>query len=158
VSARPGDHVHIEAYSRPSTTYAVIRGVTVVPPSGVLAYTFRPSTNTRLFAASAECGVSGSVAAAVHGALSIVAHRDGLRRYTFSGAVSPAASYEGKVVGLYYLNGSTPVLKGVGRVRGGKAAISVSFQQAGRWTFYLSAAANPTNAVARSKNRPTVIG
>jgi hypothetical protein len=157
VYGKPGDHVSISAYSRPSTTYSVVRGDAVLPASGWLDYTFRPATNTRLYALSTTCGPSNSATIVVHGLVSIAAHRDGVRAYTFRGAVSPAAAYEGQLVKLFFLRGSTPVQKGSGRVHAGKIAISVQFQRSGRLTLFLAAPANNNNAVARSTNRPTVI-
>jgi hypothetical protein len=157
VTGKPGDHVSIRAYSRPSTSYGVVRGEAVLPASGWLDYTFRPATNTRMYAVSPTCGASNTSTIAVHGLVSIAAHRDGVRSYTFSGAAAPAAAYEGQLVKLFFLRGSTPVQKGSGRVHAGKIAIAVQFRAPGRFTFFLAAPANNNNAVARSTNRPTVI-
>ncbi|MCU1588971.1 MAG: hypothetical protein JWP11_227 [Frankiales bacterium] len=135
----------------------MVRGDAVLPASGWLDYTFRPATNTRLYALSATCGASDTATITVHGLVSIAAHRDGVRAYTFTGAVTPAAAYEGQLVKLFFLRGSTPVQKGSGRVHAGKVAIAVQFQGSGRFTFFLGAPANSNNGAARSTNRPTVI-
>jgi hypothetical protein len=157
VDARPGDHVSVLGYSRPSVTYGVVRGDAVVPDSGRLDYTFHPTTNTRLYAASPDCGSSPTVVVTVHGRLTMAARRDGAKTYTFTGAISPASAYEGQVVKLFYLRGTTPVQKGAGRVHAGKVAITVRFATTGRQTLFLATAANGNNGAARSADRPTVI-
>jgi hypothetical protein len=57
-TARPGAVVTLHSYSRPSTTYAVIR-FAVADAGGEYAFTVAPTTNTRMFAQTGD-GASDS--------------------------------------------------------------------------------------------------
>jgi hypothetical protein len=158
VSGTPGDRVRIDAYSRPNTTYTTVRGYQTVPASGLLAYTFTPGSNTRVFAVSENCGGGGTGTISVHLTVGISARRDEPLEYTFSGRVSPAAVNEGRQVSLFY-TGKTgqPVLKGRGYVHDGIVSVTVTFTGAGQEDFFFASGDNLVSLDGRSTDRSTVL-
>jgi hypothetical protein len=122
-----------------------------------LSYVFRPTSNTRLVAVSEECGASDTVVATVHGSLSISAHRNGIRNYTFSGRYLPGSVNEGRSVRLVYRKGAGAVQRASGVVHDGVVTIRVAFTGSAKLTFFLESGQNLVNASARSADRPTLI-
>jgi uncharacterized repeat protein (TIGR01451 family) len=70
-TARPGATVTLFAYSRPSTTYKVIRTGTATA-AGTYAFTIAPTTSTRLYASTID-GASPSAAVLVRTVVSLTA-------------------------------------------------------------------------------------
>lgn len=99
VSGTPGSEVQLLAYSRPSTTFRLVRQGTL-PADGELSFDVTPPTNTRLYAQQIGCDPSDSVVLNVRTQLSLDVVRNGVRDYTFGGRGLPARG-GGLVVSLY---------------------------------------------------------
>ncbi|MCU1693653.1 MAG: hypothetical protein JWM64_2744 [Frankiales bacterium] len=103
VSGPPGTAVELLAYSRPSTTYVVVRRGTL-GDEGSIGFDVRPGTNTRLRARTSGVAASESpsVVVSVAATPSLSVTRTGPRTYAFSGRVMPARAGQG--VALYRLD------------------------------------------------------
>ena len=126
--------VRLLAYSRPSTTYRVVReGLT--GPDGTVTFTVRPLTNTRLFAEEPGCPASPTQVLQVRSALTLGAARAGVRTVDFRGRVIPARP--GQLVSLYRVEGNgRQVLTGQTRVDGrGVWTLRRVFSGTGRFGF-----------------------
>ncbi len=88
VTGTPGRTVRLLAYTRPSTTYAVVRTL-VLGPDGTATTSVRPPRNTRLYAADGDAAGASAVLT-VASRVDLAVRRDAARVYTFSGRVSPA--------------------------------------------------------------------
>lgn len=158
VSASPGSHISLRAYSRPATSYATVRTTRVTPSNGLLTYRIRPVTNTRLLALSAECGASNSQAVSVHGVLSLSVKRLSVRAYDVTGRYLPGSPNEGRLVKLYYRTGDRVVQKAAGFVHGGRVALTVRFSGSGRLDLFLASGNNITNLGSASRDRSVFVG
>lgn len=87
----PGSTVELLAYTRPATTYAVVRTL-VVGPDGTATAVVRPLGNTRMYSRPAGSTAQGgdSVVLSVRASVSLRAARSGPRAYAFEGRVQPA--------------------------------------------------------------------
>lgn len=93
--------VELWAYSRPSTTYNMVRSGTT-NASGDISWTVTPGGNTRLYAHYAGASAasdSPSTVITVHTSLSLSAYRDGVRKYRFQGTNLPRRA--GQLITLY---------------------------------------------------------
>lgn len=99
VRGAAGTVVDLFAYTRPSTTFRVVRTGTLGSDGG-LRFGLRPPANTRLYAVRRGCGRSQDVVLNVATALTLAVERVGPRRYVFSGDSLPARS-GGLIVSLY---------------------------------------------------------
>ncbi|MBC7373359.1 MAG: Ig-like domain-containing protein [Frankiales bacterium] len=102
VTAPANSIVDLFAYTRPSTTYRVVRSAEV-GGSGVAEFRIVPPANTRLYAQVRGCTaniVRDSKVLNVRTALSLFAVRNGFRNYTFSGDSLPARP-GGLIISLY---------------------------------------------------------
>jgi hypothetical protein len=101
VHGAPNKAVELWAYSRPSTTYSVVRsGMTNA--SGDISWPVTPGGNTRLYAHYAGSGTtsdSQTTVITVHTSLSLSAYRDGVRKYHFQGTNLPRRA--GQLITLY---------------------------------------------------------
>lgn len=161
----PNSLVDLYAYTRPSTTYRLVRSA-VTDANGVAVFSVRPPANTRLQARQREedCadpvfGTEPSVVLDVAASLSLSAFRNGVRDYTFTGRVMPAAERVGKTVSLYRSQGSGRyVLVAQTAVRSdGVWRIDRRFSGSGRFDLVARTGRDMTNAAGTSVVRPTVI-
>lgn len=95
----PGAAVELWAYTRPSTTYRMVRSG-IVGNDGTLGFDVRPPANTRLQARERDCAFGPSVVLNVRTALTLGVERLGAREYAFSGDSLPARP-GGLVVSVY---------------------------------------------------------
>jgi hypothetical protein len=101
VHGAPNQAVQLFAYSRPSTTYGMVRSGTT-NANGDISWTITPGGNTRLYAHYASGGASSdspSTVLTVHTSLSLSAYRDGARKYHFQGTNLPRRA--GQLITLY---------------------------------------------------------
>lgn len=101
VRAAAGAAVDLYAYTRPSTSYRLVRSGTT-GPDGTVSFALRPPANTRLHAQVRDCSPGPSVVLNVRTALTLAVERTGAREYLFSGDSLPARP-GGLVVSLYRL-------------------------------------------------------
>lgn len=161
----PGTAVDLYAYTRPSTTYHLVRSGTT-DAGGIVAFAVSPPANTRLRAVEREedCvdpsfGEEPSVALGVAPSLSLTARRNGPRDYTFAGRVMPAAQRAGTTVSLYRRSASGQrVLTAQAVVAtDGTYAIRRTFTGAGRFDFFLGSGQDLTHAAGVSRVRSTLV-
>lgn len=95
----PGVVAELWAYTRPSTTYRLVRTGTLAS-DGTLGFDLRPPANTRLQARHRDCAFGPSVVLNVRTTLTLEVERLGTREYAFSGDSLPARP-GGLVVSLY---------------------------------------------------------
>ena len=101
VHGAPNKAVEVYAYSRPSTTYSVVRSGTT-DGAGDISFSVTPGGNTRLYAHYAGATASSDSATTVitvHTSLSLSAYRDGVRKYHFQGTNLPRRA--GQLITLY---------------------------------------------------------
>jgi hypothetical protein len=99
VQGSAGGTVDLFAYTRPSTTFRLVR-TAVTAADGTATFTIRPPANTRLYAQARGCPPSEQVVQNVRTTLSFAVTRNGTRSYTFTGDSLPARS-GGLIVSLY---------------------------------------------------------
>jgi hypothetical protein len=87
-AAEPGSTVELWAYSRPSTTYRLVR-TTVASPSGLYAFSVTPPTDTRLHVRVGGLESASTVVGVRH-LVRMGVTRTGERAYRFAGTVFPA--------------------------------------------------------------------
>lgn len=152
VRATPNSVVRLLAYSRPSTTYRVVREGTT-SSEGATLFALRPFTNTRLLAQEAGCAASESQVVQVRSALSLSASRLGTRDYSFRGRAFPTRP--GQLVSLYRISSSGgQVLAGQARVDdSGVWALRKTFGGTGRFAFVARTGADAVNAAGTSPAR-----
>jgi hypothetical protein len=101
VHGSPNKFIQLFAYSRPSTTYGIVRSGTT-NASGNISWSVTPGGNTRLYAHYAggtAAADSPSTVITVHTSLSLSAYRDGVRKYHFQGTNLPRRA--GQLITLY---------------------------------------------------------
>jgi hypothetical protein len=104
VHGAPNQLVDLYAYSRPSTTYGVVRSGTT-NANGDISWTVTPGGNTRLYvhyrngSTTTAASDSLSTVITVHTSLSLSAYRDGVRKYHFQGTNLPRRA--GQLITLY---------------------------------------------------------
>jgi hypothetical protein len=153
-AADPGTTVELLAYSRPSTTYAVIRRTTA-SDTGAYSFSIRPQTNTRLLVRVGG-QQSSSVVVGVRTAISLRTVRTGLRAYQFTGRVQPIRP--GQIVSVFAQTSTGTVLVGRGRV-GADGIWTATHRFTGNGTVGLFAVtgADIVNAAGRSATVPTAV-
>ena len=146
-AAGPGKKVELLAYSRPDTTYSVIR-TTTASDTGAYAFSVRPQTNTRLLV-RVDGQQSPSVVVGVRPALSLRAVRTAVRSYSLTGRVQPLRV--GQLVSVYAQTTHGPVLVGRATVGSdGTWRTSHRFSGTGPLTLYATTGADMTSAAGRS--------
>jgi hypothetical protein len=153
-AAAAGKTVELLAYSRPSTTYSVIR-TTTASSTGAYSFSVRPQTNTRLLV-RVDGQQSASVVVGVRPAISLRTVRTGVRSYQFTGRVQPIRV--GQIVSVFAQTASGVVLVGRGRV--GTDGIWVATHRfTGNGTFGLFAVTGTdiVNAAGRSVTVRTAV-
>jgi hypothetical protein len=181
VHGAPNRGVELWAYSRPSTTYSVVRSGTT-NGNGDIAWTVTPGGNTRFYAHYAGQSASSDSASSVltvHTSLSLSAYRDGARKYHFQGTNLPRRA--GQLISLYrYAKGPNldqycvPSAESdtTAQADNGCRAIIVSqaktganntwridrtFTKNGRFVFVVRTSENINNGRGHSNQRTTVI-
>ncbi|MDT7538294.1 MAG: hypothetical protein QOI82_1879 [Actinomycetota bacterium] len=153
-AADPGTTVELLAYSRPSTTYAVIRRTTATS-TGSYSFSVMPQTNTRLLV-RVNGQQSPSVVVGVAPAISLRAVRTAVRAYTFTGRVQPIRP--GQIVSVFAQTASGNVLIGRGRVdANGIWTATHRFTGNGTFGLFAVTGADMTNAAGRSATVGTAI-
>lgn len=158
VSGTPGSAMQLLAYSRPSTSFRLVRQGTV-PTGGSLSFDVTPPTNTRLYAQQVGCDPSDSVVLNVRTQLSLDVVRNGVRDYTFSGRGLPARG-GGLVVSLYRVtDDGTQVLTAQARASAetGRYTIRRVFTGAGRFGFVVRTGQDLQNAPGSSNVRSLLV-
>ncbi|GAC1442322.1 MAG: hypothetical protein NVSMB55_12680 [Mycobacteriales bacterium] len=146
-AADPGAHVELLAYSRPSTTYSVIR-TTAATDTGSYSFSVRPQTNTRLLVRVGG-QQSPSVVVAVRPAVSLSAARTGTRTFTFRGRVQPARA--GQLVSVFAHTAMGDVMVGQGWANGdGVWSTSHRFTGVGTLDLFAATGRDVVNAAGRS--------
>lgn len=162
VRAAAGATVDLFAYTRPSSTFRVVRTGTV-GPDGTLAFpALRPPANTRLYAQVRGCttdAVTDSIGLNVRTAISLFAERTGRRSYVFTGDSLPARP-GGLIISLYRVTDSgRQVLTSQVRASAttGNWRIERRFTGSGRFGFVVRTNQDLQNAAGSSNTRPTLV-
>ena len=160
VTGRPGAIIELQAYSRPNTTYGVVRRGTI-GEDGRIVFRVTPGTNTRLFAqvTGAPESMSRSVVINVRTALSLTVVRNGSLDYTFQGRILPRRA--GQLITLYRVDQGREIITKQIRTDGtGTYRIRRVFTGQGTFGFLTRTGQTLTNAAGVSnggKARPTSI-
>jgi hypothetical protein len=153
-AAGAGKTVELLAYSRPSTTYSVIR-TTTATDTGAYSFSIRPQTNTRLLV-RVDGQQSGSVVVAVRPAMSLRTVRTAVRSYQFTGRVQPIRV--GQIVSVFAHTASGDVLVGRGRVdSNGIWLASHRFTGNGTFGLFAVTGADIVTAAGRSATVSTAV-
>ena len=153
-AADPGATVELLAYSRPSTTYAVIRRTTA-SDTGAYSFSIRPQTNTRLLVRVGGQS-SSSVVVGVRPAISLRTVRTAVRTYQFTGRVQPVRP--GQIVSVFATTPTGNVLVGRGRVdASGIWVASHRFTGNGTFGLFAVTGADMTSAAGRSATVSTAV-
>ena len=158
VTASRGSTVDLFAYTRPSTTYTIVR-TGVVTNNGTISWGIRPPRNTRLYAQQRGCSPGNQVVLGVRTTLSIAAVRNGTRNYTFSGDSLPARP-GGLIISLYRVNSDgSQVLTSQARASAttGEWSITRQFTGTGTFGFVVRTGQDLQNAPGSSRVRQTMI-
>jgi len=158
VVGTPNSVVDLYAYSRPSTTFTVVRSGTV-GADGILRYSVMPSGNTRLYAQQRGCPQGESVVLNVRTALSLNVARTGTRSYQFSGGSLPART-GGLIISIYRITETgTEVLSSQVRADNstGQWSVNRTFTGTGRFGFVVRTGQDLINAPGRSNVRSLLI-
>jgi hypothetical protein len=103
----PNTPIQLFAYTRPSTSYGVVRSGTT-NAQGTISWGVTPGENTRLYGHYTNGGSTSTDSPSkiinVHTTLSLSAVRNGVRKYTFQGRNLPRLG--GQLITLYRLDGS----------------------------------------------------
>jgi hypothetical protein len=156
--APAGSIVDLYAYSRPSTTFSIVRSATV-GDSGDVSWTVSPLTNTRLFAQIRDRAPSPQAVLGVSTGLSLSAARTGTRTYVFSGRSIPARS-GGLIVSLYRITADHhEVLTAQTRANAtnGSWSLTRAFSGTGTFSFVVRTGSDLQNAAGRSNERVVTI-
>ncbi|MDT7539548.1 MAG: hypothetical protein QOI82_3133 [Actinomycetota bacterium] len=158
VTAARGSTVDLFAYTRPSTTYTIVR-TGVVANNGTVSWDIRPPRNTRLYAQQRGCAPGNQVVLGVRTTLSLAAVRNGTRNYTFSGDSLPARP-GGLIVTLYRVNSDgSQVLTAQVRASAstGEWSLTRVFTGTGTFGFVVRTGQDLQNAPGSSRVRQTMI-
>jgi hypothetical protein len=158
VTAARGATVDLFAYTRPLTTFTIVR-TGVVANDGTISWGIRPPRNTRLYAQQRGCPAGNQVVLGVRTTLSLAAVRNGTRNYTFSGDSLPARP-GGLIISLYRVNpGGSQTLTAQVRASSttGEWRLTRRFTGTGRFGFVVRTGADLQNAPGSSRVRPTLI-
>jgi hypothetical protein len=158
VTATRGSTVDLFAYTRPSTTFIVVR-TGVVTNNGTITWGIQPPRNTRLYAQQRGCPAGNQVVLGVRTTLSLAAFRNGTRNYTFSGDSLPARP-GGLIISLYRINSDgSEVLTAQARASAttGEWTLTRRFTGSGTFGFIVRTGQDLQNAPGASHVRPTMI-
>ena len=150
--------VDVFAYSRPSTTFRVVRSIEV-GGDGVASDRIVPPTNTRLYAQQRGCNASPSIVLNVRTQISLNVVRNGVRTYTFSGRLLPARP-GGLIASLYRVTpGGQQILTAQTRASAsdGRYTINRRFTGSGRFGFVVRTGQDLQNAPGSSNIRSLLV-
>lgn len=154
VRSTPGRLVRLYAYSRPSTTFRVVRSATATATT--TAFRVVPLSNTRLYAQEEGCTRSPSTVLSVRSALTLGARRLGPRSYVFEGGTLPRRP--GQLVSLYRQTERGEVLLAQARTdSAGRYAVARRFTGSGRLDLVVRTGSDLVNAGGSSRVRPTLV-
>ena len=154
----PGRKATLLAYTRPSTTYRVVRSGTF-GEDGTITFSVRPPANTRLYATAESCTSGPSIVLNVRTALTLTAERLGTRTYRFAGDSLPARP-GGLIVSLYRVTEQgRQVLTAQARADAadGTWSLDRTFTGTGRFGFLVRTGQDLQNAPGASNVRSTLI-
>ena len=144
----PGCSVQVLAYTRPSTTYRVVRTGTIAD-NGTFAFTLYPPSNTRVYAKSDGASNSKSTTVNVRFLVGMKVTRVGVRTYRFEGGVGPGTA--GVHVTVYRSSSSGNVKVGTtDTTSNGGWSLVHQFSGSGRVTFFAVAQTTANNDSNRS--------
>ncbi len=154
VTSTSGRTVRLYAYSRPSTTFRVVR--TAVANGSATVFRVTPASNTRLYVQEEGCTASASTVISVRSAVGISAVRNASRVYTFTGPTNPRRP--GQVVSLFRRTASGDVLTAQTKTGSdGRYTIQRRFTGSGLFDFYTRTSTDITNVAGASLVRRTLI-
>ena len=170
VKASPNSFVELSAYTRPSTTYKVVRSGTTDNNGNITFAAIKPPANTRLAAQQRGCAFGTAKVLNVRTQLSMNVVRNGPRRYTFSGSAIPARP-NGLIVSLYRVTADgRQILTAQTRANANKGqagydpsrpagsySIKRVFTGSGRFGFVVKTGQDLQNAPGSSNVRPTLV-
>lgn len=154
VHAPPNSVVDLIAYSRPSTTFTVVRTATV-GTTGVVTWSISPLSNTRFYAQGRGGAPTPQSVLNVATALSLSASRTGTRTYVFSGRSIPARA-GGLIVSLYRITDTgSKVLTAQTRAdaRTGNWSLTRAFTGTGEFDFVVRTGSDLQNVAGISNTR-----
>jgi hypothetical protein len=156
VTGTPNGVIELLAYSRPSTTYRVVRRAET-PSTGRSSFSVVPPTNTRLYARQVGCsGDSESRVLGVRTVISLQAVRTATRTYEFSGSVLPRRA--GQLVTVYRRSSSGDVLTAQARTDArGVYRVRRTFSGTGTFAFFARTSNDVTNLGGISGDRSVAI-
>jgi hypothetical protein len=144
----PGCSVQVLGYTRPNTTYRVIRTGTI-GDNGSYAFTLYPPSNTRVYAKSDGASDSRTTAVNVRFLVSMTVTRLGVRSYRFSGGVGPGAA--GVHVTVYRSSNAGNLKVGTAdTASNGAWSLVHQFSASGTVTFFAVAETTANNDSNRS--------
>ena len=162
VRAAPNSVVDLLAYTRPSSTFRVVRSAEI-GADGVAQFRIAPPANTRLYAQQRGCPDADpartSVVVNVRTALSLNVTRTGPRAYTFSGDSLPARA-GGLIVSLYRVTpDGRQVLTAQTRADAttGEYRMARRFTGSGRFGFVVRTGQDLQNAPGASNVRSVLV-
>jgi hypothetical protein len=158
VHGRPNSEVFLVAYTRPSTTYSIVRTIQT-DADGNGDFALRPPRNTRLYAQERACTASPTQVINVRTLLTMAVVRNGPQTYTFSGSAIPARPL-GLIVSLYRITDTgEQVLSGQARANAttGRYEIRRTFSGTGRFGFVLRNGQDMQNAPGASNVRSLLV-
>lgn len=158
VTATPNSIVDLYAYTRPSSTFRVVRSAEL-GADGTANFLLTPPGNTRMYAQQRGCAFGRSSVINVRTAISIFAKRNGPRNYTFSGDSLPARR-GGLIISLYRVtDNGRQVLTAQTRASSttGDWVINRRFTGSGRFGFVARTGQDLQNAPGSSNVRRTEI-
>ncbi|MCW2614022.1 MAG: hypothetical protein JWN08_1016 [Frankiales bacterium] len=161
VTAPASATVDLLAYTRPSSTFRVVRTGTTGPDGTLVLPALRPSANTRLYARVRGCAANpaaDSQVLDVRTALSLTATRTGPRTYVFAGRALPARA-GGLVVSLYRVTpeGRQVLTSQTRAGTDGAWSLQRTFTGTGRFGFVVRTGQDLTNAPGSSNVRSTLV-
>lgn len=154
----PGTAVELWAYTRPSTTYRMVRSG-IVGDDGTVDFDVRPPANTRLQARQRDCAFGPSTVLNVATALTLDVARTGTREYAFRGDSLPARP-GGLVVSLYRITtDGSQVLTAQARASeaNGEWRLVRRFSGSGRFGFLARTGQDLLNAPGASAVRSLLV-
>jgi len=158
VTAAPNSVVELFAYTRPSTTFRLVRSAEV-GADGVAEFRITPPANTRLQARQQGCAFGQSIVLNVRTAISLIVKRNGPRLYTFSGDSLPARP-GGLIVSLFRVtNDGRQILTAQVRAnsQNGEYSITRRFTGSGRFGFVVRTGQDLQNAPGSSNVRSLAV-
>jgi hypothetical protein len=154
--------IDLFAYSRPSSTFRVVRTAQINASGAAAEFRIVPPTNTRVYAQVRGCTTDAarfSVVLNVRTQLSLNVVRNGTRNYTFSGRALPART-GGLIVSLYRVTASgQQILTSQTRANASTGSYTIvrQFTGSGRFGFVVRTGQDLQNAPGASNVRSLLV-